>query len=123
MTLYDDARALATSILTDPDFKQGAAYLVKPSQGAGPAYNPGSGVAAAPVLLPGAVARGVPTKYILRSLALEGDLLVTCSVVDGLAVDMERDKIRYDGNDWKIVEFMPTPPVGVTVVWKFIVRR
>lgn len=124
MALYDDMKALARDILTDPDFKQGTAYLIQPgANGAGPAYNPGNATPAVPVELPGAVAKGVSSKYIIRSLAVEGDLQVTSSVVEGVTIDQARDKIRYDGHDWKIVAFMPTPPVGTVVVWKFIIRR
>lgn len=124
MALYDDMRALARDILTDPDFKQGVCYLIKPNPGTGPAYNPGSGgVPPAPILLPGAVAKGVPQKFIISQVAVQGDLLVTASVVEGVTIDMAHDKIRYDGNDYKIVSFMPVPPNGVTIVWKFIIHR
>lgn len=116
-------QALARDILTDPDFKQGVAYLIKPSTGTGPAYNPGAGVAPTPILLPGCVAVGVPTKFIVRSLAIEGDLLFTSSVVAGVTVDAAHDKIRYNGNDYKIVSDQSVPPVGTKVVWKFIIRR
>lgn len=117
---YGDMQGIASGLLTQ--FKQGSISILKVVSGVGPAYNPGDPLEVA-TLLPGGTATGSISQYVVAGLATAGDLLVVAPVVAGLTINQATDKVLIDGVPWKIVQFMPTPPVGTAVVWKFIVRR
>lgn len=117
---YAAMRTLAGNLLAE--FTEGAASLIQPARGTGPAFNPGAGATVTTSL--NAVAKGVSSKYIMRGLAAEGDKELTAAVVEGITVDQTRDKIQLpDGTTWKIVQDMSVPAMGTKVVWKFIIRR
>lgn len=119
MAFYDDMQKVATDLLTE--FKQGDIRHIALTPGNGPAHKPGS-PQETPTILPGAVARGVPIKYIDGGLAQTGDLVVVSSVVKGLVVN-QADKIEIDGVRYSVVEVLPIPPAGTPVAFNFIVRR
>lgn len=119
MAFYDDMQKIASGLLAN--FKQGEIVHIALSPGNGPAHKPGQ-PQETPTTLPGAVARGVPVKYIDAGLAIAGDLVVVSSVVSGLVVK-QADKIEIDGVRYSVVEILSIPPAGTTVVFNYIVRR
>lgn len=120
---YAKIAGIAGNVLTQ--FHQGTddapIALIKMTPGTGPAGNPGPEIAALPITLTGAVVKGVPTKYILQKLAIEGDLQVTMKVGEG--VPEVGDKFLINGVPWRVIQPMPVPAAGVPVVYKPIVRR
>lgn len=120
MALYDEMRAIATEILTDPDFKQGSIAYVKLVPGNGPIDNPGAATLVS-TPIPGGVAKGVSYKYVKDGLALSTDKTVILPITTDLVADT-RDFIDIDGIRHKIVQDISAPAAGTRVVWKFIVR-
>lgn len=119
MTLYDELQGVAGEILADPDFKQGVISLIRSTPGTGPVDDPGPSTLVTVPL--NAVAAGVPFKFIQGNLAIAGDLMVTASIVEGVDPTLA-DFIDIDGKRYKVIQYVPTPPAGVAVVWKWIVR-
>jgi hypothetical protein len=115
---YGRIATIASGVLTT--FHQGPITLIKITPGTGPVQNPGI-ESETPFVLTGAVVRGVPTKYILQSLAQAGDMQVTMKVGEGIPA--VGDKFLIGAVRWRVVQIMPTPASGVPVVYKAIVRR
>lgn len=118
MSIYTELQSVTKEIMSE--FSQGAVQLVKITGGAGPIDNPGASTETLHTLDASAV--GVSSQLVRDGLAVETDLMVTSSVVDGVT-PTETDFIDIDGIRHKIVKDMSTPAAGVKVAWKFIVRK
>lgn len=130
--LYTKLQGVAAGILVQ--YNQAVVGYIAVTAAPGPKHDPGTPIEATPVRLPGAVAKGVPAKYIEAKLALEGDLIVTAGVVAGVTVNVG-DKIVIApkgtafadiltaGTKWRIVKDLMTPAIGTPVVFKFVVRK
>lgn len=119
MGFYDDMQDIATELLTE--FNQGniSGTVVVSS---GPAWKP-TGNTPFSFDFKG-VAKGVSTKYIMRGLALEGDMEITVAVVPGMSPnDMPLLTFNLDSGDYKVISFEQIPANGTPVAWKFIARK
>lgn len=119
MSIYDEMQAVAKSLLSDLDFKQGQTSLIKVTPGAGPAYDPGASTETV-YTLDGTV-RDVKFKYVAKSLAVASDLQLTHAVISvepALTDFVEADGVRY-----KIVHIDRKPSIGVAVAFTLILRR
>lgn len=124
MTIYEDFQTLAGQLLDDPSvggFGQGTIVLVQRavSQEVDEPWNVES---ESETIVPlKAVATGVPDALIDGDTIRRGDLMITSAVVLNVA-PKATDSLRIDGVRYEIVRFMPVPPAGTTVVWKFVAR-
>jgi hypothetical protein len=121
---YGKIQGIATKVLTN--FSQATATeaitLISRQKGVGSSFEPGAHIPT-PRALEGATATGVPSKFIERGLALEGDLLLISAVLPGVTIDVANDAITIGTKRYKIVADQSVPPIGVKVVWKFVIRR
>lgn len=116
--LYALTQRIADNLLTK--FNQPMTLVRYVTAGTGPEHSPGEPTTVR-VPLTGAVAKGVSTKYIMRGLALEGDLEITmkASVAPNI-----KDSILVGAVPYKIVSLQSVPAGGPTVVvYKVIARR
>lgn len=116
MSIYDELRPVAASLLKE--FKQGEVQLVNIVTSG----DPDSPTNLETVIDLDAVCSGVSYRYVKDGFALESDLTVTASVVDGVNPSMN-DFIMVDGVQYKIIRDISPPAAGNKIVWKFIVRR
>lgn len=118
MSIYDDARLIATDLLNE--FKQGTILYVElqPQAGATP-DNPGEPVEVEHTL--NAVARPVSTKYVDGSHIVQSDKQIIMPG-DGIEPRMS-GSMKIDGVTHKIIEIMPVPAAGDPVTYTVIVRK
>jgi len=119
MGFYDEMQGIATDLLTE--FNQGTVQYEELIPGSGPPDNPGE-----PTLTPrtiaGATSKAASFKYVDGTHIKQTDVEVTFNVIPNLVVD-DLDYLLLDGKRAKIIEVMPIPQTGVTVVYKVFVRR
>lgn len=118
MTFYKDMQNITSDILSE--FQQGSVKLIKITPGSGPADNPGPSTEQEYEL--NAAVNGVSFKFVSAGFAVESDLQVIASVLEGVTVN-PCDQIEIDGLRYKIISDRSTPAAGVKVAWKFIVRK
>lgn len=116
MTLYDDFQTTARDLLTE--FKQGVAVLVVRTPSGGTPSAPTFTETEVPLT---ATSSGVPVYMVNGTSILATDLLVLAAVVAGTTPKVG-DVIKMDGKRYAIVRYLPIPPKGTTVVWRFVVR-
>lgn len=127
---YQKMQDIASNLLTR--FNQGVIELGIQTPGAGPIHNPGPATTAWTVVK--GAARGVNGKELFASqgaiskpdsLIVAGDLAVVAKVVAGVTPRVG-SLIRFGGptgETWRVFRFDPVPATGVTVAWKFYIRR
>lgn len=120
MSIYDDARAVASELLAE--FKQGVIQYVSLTTVEGESPDEAESTTKGTPVTLNAVARPVSTKYVDNSHIIQSDLQVTIPN-DGAATPEMSGFIRIDGSDHKIVEIMARPAAGDPVTWTVIVRR
>lgn len=120
MSIYDDLRGVANSVLAD--FQHGVVQYVPvvTVPGATP-DRPASSVKGTPLTVQ-TVVRSVSTKYVDGSHVVMSDKQVTIPN-DGVVSPQMSGFVRIDNIDHKIIEIMPRPASGDPVVWTVVVRR
>lgn len=116
MTIYDDLQEVFKELA--PEFSQGVIQYVAVTRPGGTAIKP-----AAPVEVPttlNAFARGVSSKFILRGLAVEGDLQITFP--GGIVTPNMEGYMNVDGKKHKIVSIIKKPSAGTPVAYTVIAR-
>lgn len=120
MSVYDDARAAALAVFTDPDLKQTAfKYRTYAAPAGATPDDPGTPVATDVVV--NATARPVSTKYVDGTNIVQTDVQITV-VNDGSAVPTMEGFMLINDVEHKIVALM-AKSVTDPVVWTLIVRR
>lgn len=117
--IYSDLKSVASDLLTE--FKQGVVKYIEQTPGTGPTYNPGEPTTVE-TTFPGATVGNVSRRYVDGTRVVQTDLMVTAGVVAGLSPS-EKGRISVDGITYEIISFLPIPPAGTPVVWKFIIRK
>jgi len=118
MTIYDDLKSAASEIMKE--FGQGGIKIVTLTESSGEVDEPGTPSETETDL--DATVRGVSYKYVQNGFALQSDLMVSSSVVDGVSPKIS-DFIDIDGVRYKIIQIINLPSAGTALIWKFIVRK
>lgn len=119
MSIYDDARNVATELLAE--FAQGTVLYVTLTHVPGATPDaPGTPVPSETAV--NATVQPVSTRYVDGSHIVMTDKQVTIANDGSITPDMD-GSLKIDGLTHKIIEIMPRPAAGDPVTWTIIVRR